>query len=346
MNLNSDFLENNICQIENLCKKSREAISVNEVKSIISNMNEIKQLTETVIKSFESKTENNITIPDLSSKKILIVEDNNVNLMVAQAFLKKTGCITETAENGKEALDKIYKSISEPFDLVFMDIQMPVMDGTEAIKELRKKENSSYLRNLPVIAMTGNVFEEELKKAISDGFTDYITKPVTAAVIYEKCAAYTSVSQSLLVTKPVSKEKKLSEPKHSANYPDFHSKKILVVDDNKLNVEIINLMVKKTGASFVNAFDGQEALNKFLQSDIKTYDLVLLDIQMPVMDGNTCAEKIRNSGRPDANIPIIAISANAFQEDQEKSLKAGINFHMSKPVNMKALHEKMNELIG
>ncbi len=335
----------------------------NEIESLLSgsNSNEItiRNLAEEIHSISEKLRDSTLereetSIPDLKGKKILLVEDNNINLMVEVAFMKKTGATVETAENGLEAVEKILNSEKNDakFDLVFMDMQMPVMNGVEAVKTL-KNHSSKYANTIPIVTLTGSGLDSEKSTIESLGINGYILKPVTAKQMYLYCenilqTGYISSSEKEIEkgNKTDIKPESKPAPNTAANssFPDFSSKNVLVVDDNKLNVEIINLMLKKTGASFVNAFDGQEALNMYLESDEKHFDMILMDIQMPVMNGNECAAKIRASGRSDASLPIIAISANAFQEDKDKSLQAGINFHMSKPVNMKSLHAKMVEL--
>lgn len=356
--MNTEIITEKINEISSLCNECLPLLADSEKNKeiIISKIS----LLFTDAQKIKKESEKNSSVPNFAGFRALIVEDNEINLMVAQAFLKKTGCEIETAGNGKEALEKIKLSTDKkPYHFVLMDMQMPVMSGTEAVKELRKLDQSSYPGNLHVIAMTGNILENDIKKAFEDGFSDYIPKPVSTGVLYEKCSKIISNDKNIWDGKTVQllpqnhtsteDKTKISENnkvRSVSDFPDFSTKKILVVDDNKLNVEILNLMLNKTGAKYDNAYDGKEALEKYLASETGTYDMILMDIQMPEMDGNTCASKIRTSQRADSNVPIIAISANAFQEDKEKSLKAGINFHMSKPVNMKNLHAKMKEMLN
>lgn len=321
------------------CMELRKTIS-----SIIIKAQEIKKTIPT-----SPEVENGGDIPDLSGFHILITEDNSVNMMVAEAFMKKTGCEITCAENGLVAVEKYKASLKagKPFDLIFLDMQMPVMDGFVAAKDIRILEEGTNFKT-SIIAMTGNVLDSEIKKAENAGTNDYITKPFSSGVMYEKSAKLLGATKYLKTTSKESENQNTSKNNTQVTnvYPDFSEMNILVVDDNKLNVEILNLMLKKAKANFENAYDGSEALNKFLDSEENHFDMILMDIQMPEMDGNTCAEKIRTSGRSDSKVPIIAISANAFQEDKDKSLKSGINYHMSKPVDMKKLFKKISELKG
>ncbi|MCF0243043.1 MAG: response regulator [Treponema sp.] len=286
-------------------------------------------------------------IPDFSGKKILLAEDNDINIMVAKNFIEKTNANLTIAKSGREAFSEFLQSEKDnkPFDLIFMDIQMPEMDGYETTAAIRK-HNEKHSNNVKIIAMTGNVTDSEIQRCKQCGMNDYIPKPVSSKILYKKASLLLGISKYIsnndkITEKPVKCEKKY----HSISIPpDLHNKNIMVVDDNKLNVEILRIMVQKTGANVIEAEDGKEALEKYLASENAYFDLILMDIQMPVMDGNECSEKIRTSGRKDSKLPIIAISANAFPEDIEKSISSGINLHMSKPVNMKILHETLKEV--
>ncbi|MCQ2585497.1 MAG: response regulator [Treponema sp.] len=343
-NITKDFDE-----IIRLCNESKEDTNnTQKLNKIITSVINKAQELKTKIPSIQ-ETESTADIPDLSNFHILLAEDNNVNMMVAEAFMKKTGCKITCAENGLVAVEKYKASLKagKPYDLVFLDMQMPVMDGFVATKDIRFMERGTPFKT-PIIALTGNVLDSEIKKAENLGTNDYITKPFSASLMYEKSARLLGVTKYIKNTE-IKKENETLEVKaksvSNGDYPDFSALNFLVVDDNKLNVEILNLMLKKAEAKYEDAYDGTEALEKFLASEQNHFDMILMDIQMPEMDGNTCAEKIRESGRSDSNLPIIAISANAFQEDKEKSLKAGINYHMSKPVNMKKLFEKITEIL-
>ena len=113
----------------------------------------------------------------LNSKRILVVEDNDLNREIASEILRAEGCIVEEAENGYVAVEKISNSKVGYYDLVFMDIQMPIMDGYEAVKKIRMLDNKE-LANVPIIAMTANAFEEDKKKAMEIGMNAHISKPI------------------------------------------------------------------------------------------------------------------------------------------------------------------------
>ena len=111
-------------------------------------------------------------------------------------------------------------------------------------------------------------------------------------------------------------------------------RRVLVAEDNDINREIISLMLEKLGLAVDTAVNGRDVLNKFTQSSPDSYSMILMDIQMPVMDGLEAARQIRASARPDRRIPIVALSANAFDEDTQRSLDAGMQAHLAKPVDI------------
>ncbi|MCQ2578559.1 MAG: response regulator [Treponema sp.] len=295
-------------------------------------------------------------IPDFSNRRILIAEDNNLNMEVISRFLEKANCTFDKAENGRKALDIFIEKGDNYYDLILMDMEMPLMNGIEVVKEIRKIE-SSYAKEIPVVAMTGNIYEEDKQRAYAAGMTNYITKPIARDKLYEKIWTSLPVNDKNQHSENVepevkdeenSKNTEKKEPvktKSIAENYDFSKIKVLAVDDNKMNLDIIKLMLSKTGANITEATNGQEAVDLYRASNDGDFSIILMDISMPVMNGYEATTEIRNSGRLDSNIPIIAISANAFPEDIEQSESKGINFHISKPIIMKKLLDKIAELV-
>lgn len=133
---------------------------------------------------------------------------------------------------------------------------------------------------------------------------------------------------------------------HKAVTYDFHDKIFLLAEDNELNREIAVEILKTTGAEIICAENGKEAVDRFNGCTAGYYDLILMDIQMPVMDGYDAARSIRQSKHEDAGrIPILAMTANAFREDEEDALAAGMNGHIAKPIDVDALYRTMSELL-
>lgn len=144
----------------------------------------------------------------------------------------------------------------------------------------------------------------------------------------------------------IDKQPDLVDSYNVADY-DFKGKRILLVEDNELNREIAMELIGATGACVESAEDGVQAVKAFEDSPVGYYDLILMDIQMPNMDGYEATRHIRTLGRPDAcKVPIFAMTANAFAEDVEKSKEAGMNAHISKPLDVHAVYEKMKEYLA
>ena len=128
---------------------------------------------------------------------------------------------------------------------------------------------------------------------------------------------------------------------------DFHGRKLLLVEDNALNMEIAHELLQSTNAEVVTAFNGQEALDIFLASRSGEYDAILMDIQMPVLNGYDATRAIRASSHPDARrVPIIAMTANAFAEDIAAALAAGMDRHIAKPIDIKVLFHTLTEIFS
>jgi len=301
-------------------------------------------------------------IPDFSDRHILIAEDNNLNMEVVTRFLDKANCTYDTAKNGKIALDTFLDKGDGYYHLILMDMEMPLMNGIEVVRKIREID-SDYAREIPVIAMTGNIYEEDKQRAYAAGMTNYITKPIARDKLYEKIWNCLSSSEEKKSSQngtennneisrtententKADDEKSSSKPKSIAENYDFSKIRVLAVDDNKMNLDIIKLMLSKTGAVITEATNGKEAVDCYKASKEGNFDIILMDISMPVMNGYEATTEIRNSGRTDSNVPIIAISANAFPEDIEQSESKGINFHISKPIIMKKLLDKIAELV-
>ena len=133
----------------------------------------------------------------------------------------------------------------------------------------------------------------------------------------------------------------------NVDIPDFQGSRVLLAEDNELNREIAQTILEMNGFTVACAADGQEALDLYCGEEPGWFDVILMDIRMPVMDGLESARRIRTSGRPDARrIPIIALTANAFDEDTRKSLASGMNGHLSKPIQVDQMLETLGKCMG
>ena len=260
---------------------------------------------------------------DLCKAKILIVDDNKLNQKLAVDILKKYSYKTRIAENGKQAIEILQ---NEKFDLVLMDVHMPLMNGFEATKAIR---NSSSIinQNVTIIAMTANAMSGDKEICLNSGMNDYISKPFKPDQLISKINKYVLKNNSNI--------------KNSENN-ESHCK-ILIVDDDTQNLKVTYDILKKYSFNAAIAKDGKQALD-FLKNEY--FDLVLMDISMPDMDGFETTKSIRNSNFIiNKNVVIVAMTANAMSGDKEMCLNSGMNDYISKPFNPYQLISLINKYL-
>lgn len=260
--------------------------------------------------------------------RALIVDDDRDACEHITLLLNKLNIYSEWADNGYQAVSMAEKAHREnrDFNICFVDWKMPEMDGLETTRRLRQTVGE----NLSIILITANDAFEIMPQARAAGGSDVISKPLFESSIVEAIS---------------STGKQLPRSGNSRNQPedcDFQGKHILLAEDNEINMEIALELIKITGAATDTAEDGVKAVEKFKNSAVGYYDLILMDVQMPHMDGYEATRTIRNMERPDAqSVPVFAMTANAFAEDVDKSREAGMDAHISKPLDIKELYAKM-----
>jgi CheY-like chemotaxis protein len=259
--------------------------------------------------------------PDLRGKRVLVVDDNENARTVIATLLDSMSFHVCEANSGKNAIELTQKSAqeSQPFDAIFLDWQMPNMDGIEVARVLQNK-NLSPMPKLLLVTAYGR--EEVLQNAISAGFDEVLLKPVNASMLLDSMARVfgADVSQTSIFDTSFVEVQDLSA---------IVGAQILVVEDNDINQEIAKELLESEGFEVEIAENGQIAIEKIQQNH---YDIVLMDMQMPVMDGVSATIKIRKLPRFN-HLPIIAMTANAMQQDKEICFAAGMNDHISKPID-------------
>ena len=233
------------------------------------------------------------------------------------------------ADSGALALAQLRqtRAQSRRVDLCLTNYTLPDMDGLELTRRIRTLMSGDPLKIFIIVYDTANL-TEAARRAGADGI---LTKPVFRAALE---AALTSPPPTLT-------------PSVSDAACDLSGKRILLVEDNKLNREIALELLSLTGASLDTAENGQKAVARFSAAPVGYYDLILMDVQMPVMDGYAATRAIRAMHRPDAAAtPIFAMTANAFSEDISKSKDAGMNAHISKPLNIQAIYKQLAALFA
>jgi PAS domain S-box-containing protein len=251
----------------------------------------------------------------LPSYRLLVVDDNDLARTVLARLLQKNGCTVFTVDSGDAALAIMHDAGTRPFDGVLLDLNMPGMDGLTLATHIRRE----YGRHIKLALITAsNVHSEEFFDALGD-FDAVLEKPVTAAKLSELISSFgDDVTTPAHLPRPLPAEASLA------------GLRILVADDVEANQLIMQDLLESQGAIVQLVDNGLLAVQR-LAEDPKNIDLILMDVQMPVMDGLEATRRIR-SGQVRADIPIIALTAHALDEERQRTLAAGMNAFVTKPV--------------
>ena len=264
--------------------------------------------------------------------KVLVIDDDIVACNQAKLVLSKIGIAAETVQSGKMAVEavKLSQARQNPFTLIIVDWQMPEMDGVETTRQIR----SIIGKETAIIILTAYNWDDIFEDAVSAGVDSFIAKPLFSENLLNE------LKNVLKNKKPTSIVK---ENQHKANLQGRH---ILLAEDMEVNAQIMIEVLSMREMETDHAVNGKEAVNLYESKPEGYYDAILMDMRMPEMDGLTASRTIRASKRADsATIPIIALTANAFDEDVQRSLQAGLNAHLSKPVEPTVLFETLEKLI-
>ena len=216
----------------------------------------------------------------------------------------------------------------EPHQLILMDWKMPEWDGVEVTRQFRERFKED---NVPIILTTYN-WDEIMEEALNSGVDGFLSKPFFAKGVVKEYKDIMTQNRM----KYRNQEKKAS----------LSGRRVLLAEDMPINAEIMMQILKLKDIDADHAEDGQMVVDMFKESEENTYDAILMDVRMPILDGLQATKVIRGLDREDAaSIPIIALTANAFDDDVRKSLDVGMNAHLSKPVEPDALFETLEKLI-
>lgn len=273
-----------------------------------------------------------LPVDDLKALHVLVVDDEKDMCEHTVFLLAKINIRTDWALSGQEAIDKVVQAqdIGDGFDICFIDWQMPEMDGVETTRRIREKVSA----DTPIIIISTYDWSEIEAEARSAGANAFIAKPSFMSSMYNILVNVTNGAFA----------RSVSHEKAEINY--LSGKKILVAEDNELNLEIVEELLKMNGAEVEGVENGQKALDQFIASEPGYFDAILMDIQMPILNGYEATEQLRALKRPDAKtIPIIATTGNAFTEDIVATIAVGMNAHVSKPIDMDTLCKVLTQLI-
>lgn len=271
----------------------------------------------------------------LDSLKVLVVDDDEVSCVHAALLLEKMGLETKWLQSGEEAITTLLTAHNEgqDYDVCFIDWRMPEMNGLEVTRRIRKTLGPDVLIII-ITAYDWSQIELEARQAGANGF---VAKPLFASSLY-------NALQTVKSGTPLSMN---SEWLNETGEGVCNGKRILLVEDNELNQEIAVELLRFTGAEIECAGNGKEAVDRFLASEEHYYDLILMDVQMPIMDGYEATRCLRASNRSDAEtVPIFAMTANAFKEDVKDAYDSGMNGHLAKPIEVGVLYTMLKNLFS
>jgi len=261
---------------------------------------------------------------------IMAVDDDVEILEYFNDILQRFGTSCDTAESGMEALALIGKN--GMYDICFVDWKMPEMDGLELAQEIKSKSENPD--NTVVIMISAAEWCEITEEAQKAGVDKFLSKPLFPSAIANA------------ITEAIGIDENNDDKPDDDITGIFKENRILLAEDVEINREILMALLEDTGISIDCAENGEEAVKTFKKSPSNYYDLVFMDIQMPIMDGNTATKEIRKLNHPNAKtVPIIAMSANVFKEDIEECLESGMNGHLGKPVDIAELLRTMREYL-
>ena len=268
--------------------------------------------------------------PKLPPLKTLIVDDDVVVCQHTQMILKEAGMEAEWVSSGMEAVETVTEAHSHrrDYELVLLDWQMPDMDGIATARELRKVVGPE----VTIIIMTAYDWANIEKQALAAGVNCFLRKPLFASTVVETV-------ENILLNRPLDDD----GPEPPAY--DFSGRRVLLAEDNGINAEIARNILQVKHCQVETAANGVEAVESFAAAPAGYFDAILMDIRMPVMDGLEATKTIRAMRKTDSRtIPIIAMTANAFQEDVNQSLASGMDVHLSKPIEPPLLYGTLARL--
>ena len=255
----------------------------------------------------------------LPSWNMLVVDDDEMLCKTAAQTLKSIGVKAEFTLSGEEAVKMVVQrhARGDDYQIILLDWKLPSMDGVQTAREIRR-ELGEEVPILLISAYDWSEFEIEAREA---GINGFISKPLFKSTLFYGLKQYMNVDE-------------VSDPE-SQQETNLAGKRILLAEDNELNWEVAHELLSELNVELEWAEDGQICLDKFSNSAVGYYDAVLMDLRMPVMNGYEATEAIRSLERPDARqIPIIAMTADAFSEDIKHCLEVGMNAHIAKPIDI------------
>jgi len=283
--------------------------------------------------------EKKIIVPgNIKNKRILIVDDNATNRYVLREQLNLWGCRYGEASSGMQALEELRLAVDskDPYEIAILDMQMPEMDGETLGQKIKQDPD---LKSTILVMMTSLGQRGDARQLEEIDFAAYLTKPVKQSQLYNCLATVTGMQKQVAKEQPVK-----IVTRHSLSEDQKRRVRILLAEDNIINQKVATSILGKLGYSADAVANGKEAISALAMIP---YDIVLMDCQMPEMDGYEATGEIRKpeSKVLDHKVPVIAMTANAMKGDREKCLKAGMDDYLSKPVKPQELSDMLEKWI-
>jgi CheY-like chemotaxis protein/two-component sensor histidine kinase len=269
-------------------------------------------------------------VPELAGLRALVADDDTNTCLSVCSMLREIGMRPDWTNYGKEAVIRTKEAHdqADEFSVYIIDWLMPDQNGIETVRQIRKIIGD----NTPIIILTAYDWADIEQEAKEAGVTAFCSKPL-----------FMSELRNVLAEPFMSS---VDDSDQSAILRDFSGKRVLLVEDNEMNQMIADMILRESGFDVEIAADGIEAVEMMKAAPAGHFDIALMDIQMPRMDGYEATRQIRSLEDPEkANIPIVAVTANAFEEDANMALSVGMNGHLAKPYDIPKILETLNELI-
>lgn len=274
---------------------------------------------------FERTTdhEEDMILPDFT---MLVVDDDQQLCESTTTSLKSIGIQADWTLDGESAIQMVKKHHikHDDYHIILLDWKLPGMDGIETARELRKQLGN----DVPILLISAYDWSEIEVEAREAGISGFLSKPLFRSTLYYGLKPY------------IDSPEKVSVPEKDTI--TFTDKRVLLAEDNDLNWEIASELLQEFGLELDRAENGQICADMFEKSPVGYYDAILMDIRMPIKNGYEATDLIRNMDRPDASLPIIVMTADAFSEDIQKCLDYGMNAHIAKPIDIKELSRLLN----
>ncbi len=265
-------------------------------------------------------------IDGIDKLRVLTVDDEAVEREYISIVLERIGVRHSCAANGDEALRELERAslAGDGYNICLVDWRMPEMNGIETARRIREK----YGKDVVVIVVSAYEHHQAHESAREAGANMFVSKPLFQSSLYDLFMTLTGG--------------RIAVKKAAPDSSDFAGRRVLLAEDNAMNRMVAEGLLKRYGASCECAENGQIALEKFNESPSRYYDAILMDIQMPIMDGFEATRQIRASDHPEAKtVQILALTANAFKEDIAKTLACGMNDHIAKPIEPELLAQTL-----